>query len=158
MKVRSEEIRERMERMMTTLRRAGVRLTHQRLEIYREAAGTDEHPDAEAIHHRLQKRLPTVTLDTVYRALWLFKDVGLITALGGIHDRTRFDANARPHHHFVCEMCGAIRDFEYDADRKWRPPPEIAAIGDVHSTHIELHGICNQCMQHKKKKIKLTGK
>jgi Fur family peroxide stress response transcriptional regulator len=156
MKIRGEEIRERLERMITALRRAGVRLTPQRLEIYREAARTDEHPDAEAIYRRIRKRLPAVSLDTVYRTLWLFKDLGLITALGGIHERTRFDANARPHHHFVCRQCGAIRDFDYDADREWKPPHSVKAIGEVHSTHIELRGICVQCKNKLKRPTKST--
>ncbi len=153
MKVSSEEIRSRMERMMSMLRQAGVRLTPQRLEIFREVAGTDEHPDAETIYKRIRKRMPTVSLDTVYRTLWLFKDVGLIAALEGLSERIRFDANVRPHHHFVCERCGAIRDFEVDADREWKPPHSIAAIGDVHSTHIELRGICSQCKNKRKNNI-----
>jgi len=34
------------------------------------------------------------------------KDIGLIMTLGSAREKTRFDANLSPHHHFVCGRCG----------------------------------------------------
>ncbi|MEN8190305.1 MAG: transcriptional repressor, partial [Thermodesulfobacteriota bacterium] len=45
---------------------AGMKLTHQRLEIYKELLSEMDHPSAERVHKRLQKRLPTIAIDTVY--------------------------------------------------------------------------------------------
>jgi Fur family transcriptional regulator, peroxide stress response regulator len=63
-------------------RNSGVRLTDQRLEIFREVAASLDHPDAEAVFRAVQPRVPTVSLDTVYRTLWLLTDLGIVTTLG----------------------------------------------------------------------------
>ena len=56
--------------------------------------------------------MPTVSLDTVYRTLWMLNDLGLITTLGPRRGSVRFDANLGTHHHYVCVRCGLTRDFE----------------------------------------------
>ena len=54
-------------------------MTHQRTEVFREVAGAVDHPDAEAVDRRVRKRIPSISLDTVYRSLWLFSELGLVT-------------------------------------------------------------------------------
>jgi len=87
---------------MDVCRRSGHKVTHQRLEIFREVAATDEHPDVETIHERVRRRLPTVSIDTVYRTLRLLVDLGLASTVLTDQERMRYDANTNPHHHFVC--------------------------------------------------------
>ena len=77
-----DEIQHRMIRFKEALARAGVKLTHQRLETFSEAARTGEHPDAETVFRGVRERLPTVSLDTVYRTLWLLIDLGVLITLG----------------------------------------------------------------------------
>ena len=72
----------RLQQLKDGARKAGVKLTHQRLEIFRELAATAEHPDADAIFRAVQQRVPTVSVDTVYRTLWRLHDLGLVTTLG----------------------------------------------------------------------------
>ncbi len=122
MKTEKQEIEQRIGHFEKVFRDSGVKLTHQRLEIFREVAKTGDHPDAETVHMRLRKRLPTVSLDTVYRTLWLLKDLGLIATLGSHHHRARFDANLEQHHHFVCIRCGLTLDFYSDAFDELRFP------------------------------------
>ena len=99
-------------RLQDALRAAGVKLTHQRLEIFREVLASREHPDAEAVYRGVKRRLPTVSLDTVYRTLALLGELGFVTTLGPRRESVRYDANLGHHHHFVCERCGLARDFE----------------------------------------------
>ena len=112
MKVDNEKLNERIARFHTLAREAGIRLTHQRLEIFREVASSEEHPDAESVYRSVKRRMPTVSLDTVYRTLWMLTDLGIIGTLSGKRKSVRFDANIQPHHHFVCIRCGMTRDFE----------------------------------------------
>ena len=56
MGVDREEIRLRMSRFEEVLRRAGVKRTHQRMEIFREVARTGEHPDAKTVYRRASWR------------------------------------------------------------------------------------------------------
>jgi Fur family peroxide stress response transcriptional regulator len=134
-----------MERFERVCREAGAKLTPQRMEIFREVANTGDHPDAETIHRRVRDRMPTVSLDTIYRTLWLLVDLGMIQTLGAGRDRARFDANLDPHHHFVCVECGSTRDFyskDFDA---LALPDSLREIGRVDATHVEARGVCLDC-------------
>jgi len=139
------EIQERMARFQAAIRRAGVKLTHQRLEIFAEVARTGDHPDADTVYRGVRKRLPTVSLDTVYRTLWLLLDLGLLTTLGLPRARVRFDANLRPHHHFVCTHCGRARDFYSPAFDALEIPAAVRAWGRVDRTLVEVRGRCARC-------------
>ena len=139
------EVEQRMARFEQTCRTAGIRLTHQRLEIFREVAQTGDHPDAEMVYKRVRQRMPTVSLDTVYRTLWLLNDHGLINTLGPSHERTRFDANITRHHHFVCVRCGSTRDFISEELDDLKLPPSARALGRIEATLVEVRGVCREC-------------
>jgi Fur family peroxide stress response transcriptional regulator len=140
-----KDIQQRLERFEQVLRTAGVRLTPQRLEIFREVAQAGDHPDAETVFRRLRKRMPTVSLDTVYRTLWLLNDHGLITTLGTARERTRFDANLVRHHHFVCTRCGLTRDFYSEDLDDLQLPSAARAFGKIETTVVEVRGVCREC-------------
>ena len=145
MKTDSQEIAGRMMHFEEVCRSAGVKITHQRMEIFRHLARSGRHPDAGAVFRGVRKRVPTISLDTVYRTLWLLTDLGLITTLGPPRERARFDANLSRHHHFVCRRCGLIRDFNNDALDELPLPEAVAAIGLVETTRVEAEGICRAC-------------
>jgi len=147
-----DEIQHRMTRFKEALRRAGVKLTHQRLEIFSEVARTGEHPDAETVFRGVRDRLPTVSLDTVYRTLWLLIDLGVLTALGPPRGRVRFDANMRAHHHFVCTHCGLTRDFYSPVFDALQVPAAVKTWGRVERMLVEIHGLCARCVKEKKGK------
>jgi len=150
MKLFPAEIQERMTRFKAAIRRAGVKLTHQRLQIFAEVARTGGHPDAETVYRAVRKRLPTVSLDTVYRTLWLLLDLDVITTLGPPRERVRFDANMRAHHHFVCTHCGLARDFYSPAFDALEIPAAVKALGRVDRTLVEVRGRCARCAKKKK--------
>jgi len=145
MKRTDRELAAMMDNFARVLRGAEVRLTPQRLEIYRQTAATTDHPDIDAIHREVHRTLPCVSLDTIYRALALFAKLGLISAVRPPGRHVRFDANLAPHHHFICTRCGAAVDFE-DRDLDLLPIPRAAAaLGRVESRHVEFHGACTSC-------------
>ena len=137
----------RLELLKTVSRGAGLKLTHQRLEIFRELAGTEEHPDAETIFHAVQQRVPTVSLDTVYRTLWMLRDLGLVTTLGPQRDGVRFDANPDRHHHYLCVRCGLVRDFESEELNGLRVPDAVKQLGSIVDAHVEVRGLCTRCQR-----------
>jgi Fur family peroxide stress response transcriptional regulator len=151
MKISKQEIEQRIERFEEVCRNSGMKLTHQRMEIFREVAQTDDHPDAEKVYQGVCKRMPTMSLDTVYRTLWLLKDLGLITTLGPPRERTRFDANLSHHHHFVCIQCGLTLDFHSDAFDEVRLPDSVKVFGRVETTQVEVKGVCLKCNAKEKK-------
>lgn len=139
-------VKQRMSQFEQACREARVRLTHQRLEIFREVAQTGDHPDAEMVYKRVRERMPTVSLDTVYRALWLLSDYDLITTLRPSRERTRFDANLAHHHHFVCIRCGLTRDFYSEEFDDIKLPRSAKAFGRIEETLVEVRGVCRECV------------
>ena len=139
-----KEFRRRMAAFKEALLNAGIKTTFQRLEIFKEVAASEDHPDAEGIYRAVRARIPTVSLDTVYRTLWLLLDLGLITTLGPRY-KVRFDGNIRPHHHFVCTRCGLTRDFYSEDFDRLKVPDAVHAFGSVEAAQVELKGICSNC-------------
>ena len=145
MKVDRQEVERRMARFTDTCKKSAAKLTHQRLEVFREVAQTGDHPDAETVFKGVRERMPTVSLDTVYRTLWWLTELGLIKTLGPPRARARFDANLGRHHHFICTQCGLTRDFYSEEFDKLNLPESIQKIGQAEMTQVEVKGLCHQC-------------
>ena len=145
MKISQQDIEKVMARFSEVCRKSGAKITHQRLEIFREIAQTVDHPDAETVFKGVRERMPTISLDTVYRTLWWLKELGLIKTLGPSRERTRFDANLGRHHHFVCIQCGLTRDFYSEKFNKLKLPESVQRIGQAKMTQVEVKGVCHQC-------------
>jgi Fur family peroxide stress response transcriptional regulator len=144
-KVDRPTVDRRLDRFRAAAASAGVKLTHQRLEIFREVASSLEHPNAEHVFRAVRRRVPTVSIDTVYRTLWMLHDLGLITTLGPRRDSVRFEANLEPHHHYVCVRCGLARDFESAELDALGLPDAVKRLGYVVGTHVEVRGVCSRC-------------
>lgn len=152
MKPSRANIDERMHAFDVACERLGLKVTHQRVEIFRVVASTDEHPDVLTIFHRVRKRIPTISLDTVYRNLKLLAEQGVISILGMSQENVRFDGNLGPHHHFVCVKCGMITDFVSEKIAGLEAPSEVQALGTPISLHVEVKGICLACREGKKRR------
>jgi Fur family peroxide stress response transcriptional regulator len=145
MEIGKTEIERRLERFKEVARRVGVKFTPQRLEIFRAVASSVEHPSAEAVYMAVRANMPTVSLDTVYRTLWLLTDLGLLNTLGQRQDSVRFDANLAQHHHYRCVKCGMVRDFE-SAELSHLPiPNSVNRFGDIACVQVDVQGVCADC-------------
>src|SRR3972149_1931011 len=90
-----------------TLRARGLRLTTPRRLILDVVRGTDAPPTATSVYRRVRRRLPRVSLATVYRNLRLLAARGFLAEradAGGM----RFDGNTLAHDPFTCPACGRI--------------------------------------------------
>jgi Fur family peroxide stress response transcriptional regulator len=140
-----DALERRLAQWTAAVKASGVKLTHQRLEIFRELAANEEHPDVETVFRAVRARVPTVSIDTVYRTLWLLHELGLITTLGPRREGIRFDVNLERHHHFVCVRCGVVRDFVSDALCDLPLPSGLSGLGDVLDARVEVRGVCASC-------------
>jgi Fur family peroxide stress response transcriptional regulator len=153
-----KQAEQRVAQFLALCRRQGVKATHQRVEILRELAGSEEHPDAETILTRVRQRIPSISVDTIYRTLRLFEDRGVISRVGSMRDRARFDANTDRHHHFVCTKCEMIGDFYSDEMDRLPVPREVSGMGSVEGVYVELRGVCQTCRQKEVKRKVRAGK
>ncbi len=144
-----KDVDKRLVRLEELCREQGIKLTHQRMEILKEIVLATDHPDTEQVFNRVRERLPTVSIDTVYRTLWLLDDLGLITTVGSKRERVRFDANLDEHHHFLCKECGVIHDFSYEEFNNMKLPDEVQSFGSVESTKVNVVGTCSQCSKNR---------
>ena len=135
----------RLDAFVAAARDAGVKMTHQRMEIFREIASTHEHPDVDTIFKRVRRRIPTISPDTVYRTFGLLEKANVLAKVSLFCDKARYDANIEKHHHFVCVKCGLVQDFYSDEFNRVQVPDEVSGWGTVDTVYVELRGVCQQC-------------
>ncbi|KPK68160.1 hypothetical protein AMJ87_12265 [candidate division WOR_3 bacterium SM23_60] len=133
-----------MERLKNTLTANGLKPTYQRLKIleYLETH-VDAHPTVEAIYEALVKKIPTMSMTTVYNTLNTFIAKNLASAVTITGTELRYDCVTTPHHHFLCQRCNKIYDVEIKCpiiDRNYVDGHQIDEI------HGYLKGICKQCL------------
>lgn len=126
-------------------REHGLSVTAQRLAIFEALSASREHPSAEQIHRAVRKRIPSLSLATVYKNLESLKKIGAIADVNPLHEEARYEASlsATPHHHLVCVSCKKVRDLhQRDLDRL-----RIAdAKGfDVRAVRVQAEGLCPEC-------------
>ena len=123
----------------------GRRLTPRRRLVYAALAATETHPDAEQLIELVRRRDPRVSVATVYNALRLLVEAGLVLELRGLGPRARYDANVREHDHFTCRVCGTVED----VPRQWPAPEHLRGAGlegyRVEVVAAHLRGVCAGC-------------
>ena len=129
---------------LDTLRARGLRLTRPRRLILDVVRETDAHPTAAFVYQNVRRRLPRVSLATVYRNLRMLAAEGFLaerTDAGGL----RFDGNTGPHDHFTCLTCGRIYDVPARDDRGGRRCVAARAGFEVLDHRTEYFGRCGMC-------------
>jgi Fur family transcriptional regulator, peroxide stress response regulator len=126
-------------------RRLNLRMTRQREVILEELRKVDTHPSADEVYEMVRRRLPRISLGTVYRNLEILSESGDIQKLEPGCTLKRFDGNPSEHSHIRCIRCDRIADvpmvpgFEFDPDKVNATDFEI--IGH----RLEFLGVCPQC-------------
>jgi len=141
-----ESTAQNLKHFESACRKAGLKLTPQRLETYRALLLSQDHPTAEALHRRLRETLPTVSLDTVYRTLATLANHGLISRVETRESLARFEATGVPHHHLICRCCGQIMDFQWSVIDEASLPDEIRTWGRIDQKSVVVYGTCQSCL------------
>jgi Fur family ferric uptake transcriptional regulator/Fur family peroxide stress response transcriptional regulator len=122
------------------------RMTKQKRVVYEVLASTKSHPTADWIYQQARREVPDISLGTIYRNLQVLLVEHRICELNYGKGQSRFDANPRPHYHFVCEHCGQVIDFP-DGAQPVQPQLLAQAPGIVHSYRLECYGTCYECQK-----------
>ncbi|MDX6380182.1 MAG: Fur family transcriptional regulator, peroxide stress response regulator [Rubrobacteraceae bacterium] len=91
-------------------RRSGYTLTSQRRAVLDALKDFKGHPSAEEVYLFVKKRNPKVALGTVYQALSVLEEIGLIEAKRWSETPVRYDLNTNPHHDIRCTKCGEVAE------------------------------------------------
>jgi Fur family peroxide stress response transcriptional regulator len=128
------------------MRRAARKRTTRQLEqVFAALQGDHTHPFAHQIYQRVHRKLPRISLATVYRNLRSLVEEGKIRTLLLDEQGARFDPETSPHDHFVCERCGRVVDLFLRRARQVDLSP-LAKPGYIVTTHsLTVHGTCQVC-------------
>lgn len=121
-----------------------IRMTDQRRVLMEELGRMRTHPTADELYQAVRRRLPKISLGTVYRNLEKMVDCGLVRKVDVPGERMRFDADTTPHYHVRCEICGRVGDVYADGE----PALDAAVLKTdfrITGFNIEFTGLCPTC-------------
>lgn len=140
-----DEVSNRIREFEQLCKTQGLPVTVQRRAIFEAVVGTTVHPAAEDVFTMVKDRIPGISRTTVYRALEVLSDVGLINRLPHPTSTARFDGNTTRHHHMVCRGCGQVWDvFDKRFDSLPTPTGRVRGFR-VEDYSITFTGTCADC-------------
>ena len=135
-----QEIREKF-------RRSGYTLTSQRRAILDALRQSKGHPSAEDVYLVVKRKNPRVALGTVYQALSVFEEIGVVGSKHWSESPTRYDLNVDPHLDIRCVECGKVSEVpgvgigDLEASIRESTPYEVT------NASIVVEGICPECRE-----------
>ncbi len=142
----------RVERKLTLLKNFAetckahhLKVTPQRVAIYREVLGSTAHPSVDDMYQIIKNEFPNISYDTVSRTMLTFAEIGVVDLVEVYGGAKRFDPNVFDHHHLHCVSCGEIFDFHNEPYNNLGIPDEVRQNFQVLSSRVVLKGICEQC-------------
>ena len=127
------------------------RNTRQRQVILEELQKVKTHPTASSLYAIVRRRMPKISLGTVYRNLELLNQLGMVRKLDFSGGEARYDGNVEDHDHLRCVCCMRVDD---------APGPPLALKGggkedwggyNVLGHRLEVFGVCPKCSRRKAK-------
>jgi len=128
-----------------TISHSGHRLTQQRREVYDVLLAERDHPTATEVFLRAKRRMPAISLATVYNCLETLVDCGLAKQVNLARGATRYCPNLEEHAHFICERCGKVTDVTLTKGELAAKTRLLPADFAVTHTEITLRGLCPTC-------------
>ena len=127
------------------------RITSQNKIILDYLRGVTSHPTAEEIYLAVRKKLPRISMGTVYRNLKKFKEKGEIQEIPC--ETSRYDGDVSSHAHFVCQKCNKIFDIFDTCKECSILKRKKTKVGRIKNYQIHFYGLCKKCQKKEKKKV-----
>jgi len=119
----------------------GFRFTPQREQVYGVLLEQRDHPTAEEVFIRAKRRLPEISMATVYNCLDALVTCGLVRQVTLERGAARFCPNMREHCHFYCDRCENVFDIQWPSAAQIPLPRGFE--GERYD--IAIHGRCPAC-------------
>ena len=136
-----------MNNLTSIFKEKKLKLTPQRIAVYKYLQSTKEHPSAETIYKTLQVNYPTMSLATIYKALKTLVEVNLIQEINVGEGNFRYDGNTSPHSHIQCLHCGKVSDVEGVCFTNLNDKIKDCVDYEVISNQVYFYGICKDCIK-----------
>jgi Fur family peroxide stress response transcriptional regulator len=125
--------------------KCGLAATHQRQIIYEAVISAPGHYSPENIFTDVRRKIPSISLATVYNNLRLFVEHGLLREVSPRASTLLVEGNLEPHHHLVCTRCKAVQDVEGDFINYNKLSRQAPRGFDLTRPLIEVFGLCRRC-------------
>ena len=145
--MQNENDRDRISLFIKRCRYHNLKVTPQRMAIYKKLIEMNSHPSADAMFQAVRQDFPNISFDTVNRTLLTFSEIGIVDVIEGRGRRRRFDSDMSCHHHFHCVKCHEIMDFYSDEYDNLQIPESIENKFTVLNKRVVLNGICDKCTE-----------
>lgn len=113
--------------------------------ILEELQKVNSHPSATDLYRIVRRRLPKISLGTVYRNLELLSEVGTIHKLDFTGTVARFDSNLERHDHVRCVRCERLADVHDMGNNMVGEETKQLAGYEILGRRLEFLGICPDC-------------
>ncbi|MFZ1994478.1 MAG: Fur family transcriptional regulator [Solirubrobacteraceae bacterium] len=131
--------------LVELLHQRGQRATPQRLVIMRELRRRGRHATADEIRTAVRRELPGTSTPTVYAALELLVDLGLVRRIDAGAGAALYDARTQPHQHTVCRGCGRVDDLDGELDTAVLERASACAGFSARAVEVVISGLCSEC-------------
>lgn len=132
----------------STLKKANLRVTPQRVAICEYLTHNNNHPTALMIYEQVKLSHPNISLMTVYNTLNALTELGIITEIGKFRDEhKRFDNFTDPHLHLMCSQCGSIQDLQLGILEQVEEQVFIETGFVVDRSKLIYYGYCKSCQE-----------
>ena len=140
-------MKQKLQNLCNLCKKNGLKITPQRLEIYKALLTSKEHPSVEAVYEEVHKTMPNISFDTVNRTLNTLAEMGAAFIVEGTGDVRRFDANCENHQHIKCVKCKKIFDFSHETFENIQVPESVAGNFKVLRATVYIEGLCKSCQE-----------
>jgi Fur family ferric uptake transcriptional regulator len=122
-------------------------MTHQRQVILEEMKKNPYHPTADEVYEMVRRKLPKISLGTIYRNLDVLTSQGVIQKIETEGSQKRFDGNPQPHYHVRCIQCGTLEDVQIQPLPSAEEVVENSRGYEIYGFKLEFIGICPECKE-----------
>ena len=138
-----------MKSVEPTLKNLDLRITRQRRVILDEFRKANTHLTADEVYNRVKKRVPKVSLGTIYRNLEVLSEHGFIEKIELAGHQKMFDGNLNKHYHMRCSNCQKLVDVPVDDVKIDVSEIEKSGEYTVVGYRLELVALCRKCSENK---------
>ena len=128
----------------------GYKMTPQRKEILGIFVERGGHMSAEDVYGVLRERESEIGLATVYRALDLLSELGILVRMDFGDGCARYELNTvdpkiHHHHHLICLKCKKVIEFEEDLLEMLEAYIEKKSGFKIANHEVKFFGYCSEC-------------
>jgi len=132
-----------------------TRLTKQRKVILEVLRSKNIHPTADALYEMVRKRLPRISLGTVYRNLEILTALGEIQTLELSGSQKRYDGIPQKHYHIRCIHCGRVDDAPIAPLNTLEDALYGSTVYTIMGHRLEFIGLCPDCSMDEQVRLKV---